>query len=50
MRVFRSLEEAAASGALRGGAVAVGNMDGVHLGHRRLLELARELARRPARS
>lgn len=44
MRVFRSLEEAAASGLLRGGAVAVGNMDGVHLGHRRLLEVARELS------
>jgi riboflavin kinase / FMN adenylyltransferase len=44
MRVFRSLEEAAASGLLRGGALAVGNMDGVHLGHQRLLELARELS------
>ncbi len=44
MLVFRSLEEAAASGALRGGAVTVGNMDGVHLGHRRLIQVARELA------
>jgi len=41
MDVFRSLDEAAAAGALRGGAVAVGNMDGVHLGHRRLVEVAR---------
>lgn len=44
MRVLRSLDEAAASGALRGGAVAIGNMDGVHLGHRRLVEVARGLA------
>jgi riboflavin kinase / FMN adenylyltransferase len=44
MLVHRSLEEAAAAGTLRGGAVAVGNMDGVHLGHRRLIELARGLA------
>src|SRR5512141_2875224 len=44
MHVVRSLDEAAASGALRGGAVAIGNMDGVHLGHRRLLEVARSLA------
>jgi len=46
MRVFRSLDEAAPSGALRGGAVAIGNMDGVHLGHRRLLEVALGLAPR----
>jgi riboflavin kinase/FMN adenylyltransferase len=46
MRVLRSLDEAAASGALRGGAVAIGNMDGVHLGHRRLVEVAREIATR----
>ncbi len=44
MRVLRSLDEAAASGALRGGAIAIGNMDGVHLGHRRLLEVARLVA------
>ncbi len=44
MLVLRSLDEAAASGALRGGAVAIGNMDGVHLGHRRLVELARKVA------
>jgi riboflavin kinase / FMN adenylyltransferase len=39
MRVFRSLSEAA--GALRGCAVAIGNFDGVHLGHRTLFQLAR---------
>ncbi len=44
MLVLRSLDEAAASGALRGGAVTIGNMDGVHLGHRRLIEVARGLA------
>lgn len=43
MLVLRSLDEAAASGALRGGAVTIGNMDGVHLGHRRLIEVARGL-------
>jgi riboflavin kinase/FMN adenylyltransferase len=41
MRIFRAISEA---GALRGCAVAIGNFDGVHLGHRRLFELARELA------
>ncbi|GEJ55669.1 riboflavin biosynthesis protein RibF [Anaeromyxobacter diazotrophicus] len=41
MEVYRSLAEA---GALRGCAVAVGNFDGVHLGHRRLFEVARELS------
>ena len=49
VKVFESL--AAADGALRGCAVAIGNFDGVHLGHRRLFELAREHARaggRPA--
>ena len=44
MRVFGSIGEAAASGALRGGAVTIGNFDGVHLGHRALLDLARSLA------
>jgi riboflavin kinase/FMN adenylyltransferase len=41
MQLFRSLSAAVA---LRGCAVAVGNFDGVHLGHRRLFEVARELA------
>ena len=44
MRLFHSIEEAASSGALRGGALAVGNFDGVHLGHRALLARARKLA------
>ena len=39
MQVFSSI---ASAGALRGCAVAIGNFDGVHLGHRRLFELARE--------
>ena len=43
MQVFRSL--ASATGALPRCAVAIGNFDGVHLGHRRLFELARERAR-----
>jgi riboflavin kinase/FMN adenylyltransferase len=41
MRLFRSIAEATS---LRGCAVAVGNFDGVHLGHRRLFQLALELA------
>ena len=45
MLVLRSLDEAGTAGALRGGAVAIGNMDGVHLGHRRLIEAVRGLAR-----
>ena len=44
MRRFQSIEAAAASGVLRGGAVAIGNFDGVHLGHRALLARARALA------
>lgn len=44
MQVFRSLEEASASGTLRGGAVAIGNLDGVHRGHQRLVEVARAWA------
>jgi riboflavin kinase / FMN adenylyltransferase len=42
MEIFRP--SLAAQGALRGCAVAIGNFDGVHLGHRRLFELARERA------
>jgi len=41
MQVFRTIAEARA---LRGCAVAIGNFDGVHLGHRRLFALALELA------
>jgi len=44
MKVLRSLDEARASGALRGAALAIGNFDGVHLGHQALVRLARERA------
>lgn len=43
MRVFHSIAEAA-SGPLRGGAVAIGNFDGVHVAHQALLRRAREVA------
>ncbi len=49
MRVFTSIE--AARGRLDGCAVAIGNFDGVHLGHAALLSTAREAGRargRPA--
>ena len=46
MEVYRSLAEARS---LRGCAVAIGNFDGVHLGHRRLFERARGRARRRGR-
>ncbi len=45
MEILASLADAARSGLLRGGAVAVGNFDGVHLGHQALLRRALELAR-----
>ena len=45
MQVLRSLSDAARSGDLRGGAVAIGNFDGVHLGHQALLDRAVVLAR-----
>lgn len=43
MKVYRSIVEAA-WGPLRGGAIAIGNFDGVHVGHQALLEQARALA------
>jgi len=45
MQVFDALSAAARAGLLAGGAVAIGNFDGVHLGHRALFELARAQAR-----
>jgi riboflavin kinase/FMN adenylyltransferase len=44
VQVLRSLDEARRRGSLRGCAVAIGNFDGVHLGHQRLLAVARERA------
>lgn len=43
MKVFHSIAEAS-WGPLRGCAVAIGNFDGVHVGHQALLARARELA------
>jgi riboflavin kinase/FMN adenylyltransferase len=37
MKILRSWDAAAAADALHGGAVTVGNFDGVHLGHRQVL-------------
>jgi riboflavin kinase/FMN adenylyltransferase len=42
MKVYRSGEEGIA---IRGGSLAIGNFDGVHLGHQALLAAAREEAR-----
>ena len=44
MRIFRS--STALPAAARGAAIAIGNFDGVHRGHRRVIELARDVARR----
>jgi len=46
MRIHPGL--AAATGALKGSAVAIGNFDGVHLGHQALFAVARRDARGPA--
>ncbi|HYG67751.1 MAG TPA: bifunctional riboflavin kinase/FAD synthetase [Anaeromyxobacteraceae bacterium] len=44
MDVLRSLDEASRAEGLRGCAVAIGNFDGVHLGHQQLIRRALELA------
>jgi len=41
MKVFSSLEAGAASKELEGAAICLGNFDGVHLGHRALIDEAR---------
>ena len=46
MRIHPGL--AAATGALKGSAIAIGNFDGVHLGHQALFAAARRDARGPA--
>lgn len=47
MRLLRSA--ATDDSALRGAVVALGNFDGVHLGHRALVERTREVARAAGR-
>jgi riboflavin kinase/FMN adenylyltransferase len=42
LRIYRSIEEA--DGFLEGGALAIGNFDGLHLGHLELVRKARERA------
>jgi len=44
MRVLRSMDEARATRALAGASIAIGNFDGVHLGHRVLVQAARARA------
>lgn len=48
MQVWR--DSGAVPAALRGAAVAIGNMDGVHLGHRALIARARQIAAAPGGS
>ena len=43
MQLLRSLDDLPSS--LRGGAVSIGNFDGVHLGHARIIERLREMAK-----
>ena len=47
MRLFRHFQET--PDAVRGGVVALGNFDGLHLGHRAVLEAARAAGRRLSR-
>lgn len=45
LKLFNSIESAAQDGSLSGAAAALGNFDGVHLGHRALLRAAAALGR-----
>ncbi|MGB0670431.1 MAG: bifunctional riboflavin kinase/FAD synthetase [Rhodospirillales bacterium] len=46
MRIFRHRDDLKAAGdSLRGGAVAIGNFDGVHLGHRKVIGEAGQIAK-----